>query len=142
MPLPRGGGEEEAAQEHSDEEPETRAPHLPAMEGLLAEGHGDAAGEEADGGEDGQVEHVLGVGAVQALAEVEEVGDYKQAEEEDLGGDETQDADAAAPGMGHGGGRDRDHGGRVHSWGPSGSLGCFRSHRGRRLVVTGTTSKL
>src|SRR5215813_10354635 len=44
--------------------------------------------------------------------------------------------------MGHGGGRDRDHGGRVHSWGPSGSLGCFRSHRGRRLVVTGTTSKL
>src|SRR5205823_2555130 len=38
----------------------------------------------------------------------------------------------AALGLGH----------RAHSWGPSGSSGCFRSHSGRRLVVTGTVSKL
>src|SRR5262249_56989362 len=115
MPLPRGGAEEEATQEHGDDEPEPRASHVTAMERLLAEGHGDAAREETDGGEDGHVEHVLRVGAAQALADVEEIGDHENAEEGDLREDQAQDADAAAPGVGHSGGGDRDHGGRVPS---------------------------
>src|SRR5262249_28599687 len=109
MPLPRGGSEEEAAQEHGDEEPEPRASYLPAMERFLAEGHGDAAGEEADRGEDGHGEHVLGVGAAQALADVEEVGDHEHTKERDLGDDQAQDADATTPGGGHGGGGGGGH---------------------------------
>src|SRR5262249_13776510 len=39
-------------------------------------------------------------------------------------------------------GHDRGRLHAVHSWSPSGSSGCFRSHSGRRLETVGTTAKL
>src|SRR5215510_11340573 len=107
------------------------------MQRLRAEGDGDAAGEQADGGEDGQVEHVLGVGPVQALADVEEVGDHEDPEEGDLGEDQAQDADATAPGAGQGGGGEVVAHSRVQaSQGSAPASSPFRSE-----TMTFTTKK-
>src|SRR5262249_36513740 len=75
-----------------------------------------------------------------ALPRVVEVGDHEDPEERRLGHDQPDHAGPPAPLVADGSGV----GPRVsgHSCGPSGSSGCFRSHRGRRLPTTGTTSKL
>ena len=65
---------------------------------------GEAAGEQADGGEYGKVEHLARSGAGEALAEVVEVGDDEDGEDSGFGDDEAGHADDSARGQGPGGG--------------------------------------
>ena len=143
VPLPRRAGEEDRAQRHGHGQPAPAAPHVPPRERARAERDEDAARQETDGAEHGQLEHLARIRSVEALADVEEVRDHEHREQRALGDDEADHAHAPAPRvthlgrLGHGGGTSS-----AHSCGPSRSSGCFRSQSGRRLVVTGTTSKL
>src|SRR5271168_4960483 len=56
----------------------------------------DAAGEQADGAEDGELEYLRGGWTAEALAYVVDVGDDKDDEDRGLGDDEAGHADVAA----------------------------------------------
>ena len=124
-PLIGGEGEEDGAEQCGEGDPEGGALCLCLAQGAGSAVDGPAAGEQADGGDDGKREDFARGRAAEALAEVEDVGDDEDDEEGALGEDEARDADGAARGtlavgFGVGGGAGRKggaHGASASRWG-------------------------
>jgi len=106
------------------------------------------ARQQTDGVKDRNIENVLRRRPRQALADIEEIGHDKDREDCSLGSDQGEHPDASARGkipldflLGYRYGR-RFHRLFHYSYFQSGSAGCFRSHSGRRLLISGMEAKL
>src|SRR6266849_2935935 len=141
-PFQPGAGQEHRSERDSREPPAREGTDLSAPERRHRPMDRPAAREQADGEEDGRVQHRRSRPA-RALPHVEEVGDDEDDEDRRLRGDQREHADPSSRGKGPGNrGAGVAGGGGAHSYFQSGSSGCLRSHKGRRLFTVGMVAKL
>ena len=109
--------EEDGAEQEGDGPPETERVEIRFADGSDGGMNSKAAGEQTNGGEDGEIEDFARRGAGKALANVKEVGDDEDGEDGGLCGDETSHANMTLVGerplgVERGGGDD----GGGHTW--------------------------
>jgi len=120
LPFATSFEEEDSAEEEGDEPPETENVEICFADSSNGGVNGEAAGEQTNRGEDGEMEDFARRGAGKALADVKDVGNDEDSEDGGLCGDETSHADMALIGERPLGVKrgDRD-GGRGHRSGTS-----------------------
>ena len=150
VPFEPGASEKDGSQGQRDEPPNPERKKLSAFKSALGKVNRQAAGQQTDGGEDGQFEHLSRRRPGEALPQIEKIGDYKDGEDSPLRHDQADHSDPSSrrkrPWCFHhrqGNGRCAQGQSsfvfpiRPHSYFQSGSSGCLMSHSGRRLCTTG-----
>src|SRR5271169_2821947 len=100
MPFAAGFEQKDGTKDEGNEPPETKCPHIRFAEGADGGVNGEAAREQADGSEDGEIEDLPRSGTGKAFADVIDVGDDEDGEDGGLCGDEASHADVALVGEG------------------------------------------
>src|SRR3984885_8537344 len=96
IPLFGGGGQKDGSQQNGDREMERGGAVVLFAQRTDGEVNEDAAREQTDGAEDGELENLRGGGTAEALADVVDVGDDKDDEDRGLGDDQAGHANVAA----------------------------------------------
>src|SRR6185437_5036019 len=117
LPLESGSDQEDHAENKSERPEGSEELDLVALKRALREPDGEAAGEQADGTDDGNLEDVSRLGSVETFPDIEDVGNDEDGEDGRLADDEAEHGDAPARRQVPFGGRGRCVGnerGRAH----------------------------